>query len=411
MYAKNVERDRADDGAEDRKEGCHSKSYGIVHITVYHSTGRVLVQGVSYLFWLTEDFPEIRKACTENAGGASADTKGVCTRDGCSKDCDQLVQCDVCDGWVHCHTACSGLPKAVMESIAAKREEMFICIECTKMGDMNGDTMDSTGSLAQLKAIEQGPKNSTLSCDTKQSTSEVIEVIRNLEPNMISVVQKAYDHKNDLQLSVLIKQFEDEKAERAKLEGIIVENNKQINRLKSENKKATTKSASTHTQHTKKTISKPAGTQTQQVWPQIEGRETRSESEVGGENEHNNRTENSGPPPVVSSDANVGTSSVHPHGPENGTANGQSNHALNELNAEPIPRPTGTTDEVNGVRRNGYVPADKHFVITSSLGKHLQSRGIGQGVRVKWISGGKIQQVNESIRGAVQSDIGAGRIE
>ena len=103
----------------------------------------------------------------------------------------------------------------------------------------------------------------------------------------------------------------------------------------------------------------------------------------------------------MSSDANVGTSSVHPHGPENGTANGQSNHALSELNAEPIPRPTGTTDEVvNGVRRNGYVPANKHFVITSSLGKHLQSRGIGQGVRVKWISGGKIQHVNESIRAA-----------
>ena len=226
-------------------------------------------------------------------------------------------------------------------------------------------------------------------------------MIRNLEANIISVVQKAYDHKNDLELSVLIKQLEDEKAERAKLEGIIAENNKQINWLKSENKKATTKSASTQTQHTKKTISKPAGTQTQQVWPQIEGRETGSESELGGENEHNNPTENSGPPLVVSSDANVGTSSVHPHGPENGTANGQSNHALSELNAEPIPRPTGTTDGVvNGVRRNGYVPADKHFVITSSLGKHLQSRGIGQGVRVKWISGGKIQHVNESIRAA-----------
>ena len=82
MYAKNVERDRADEGAEDRKEGCHSKSYGTVHITVYHSTGRVLVQGVPYLFWLTEEFPEIRKACAENAGGASADTKGVCTRAG-----------------------------------------------------------------------------------------------------------------------------------------------------------------------------------------------------------------------------------------------------------------------------------------------------------------------------------------
>ena len=158
MYAKNVERARADEGAEDRKEGCHSKSYGIVHITVYHSTGRVLVQGVPYLFWLTEEFPEIRKACAENAGGASADTKGVCTRDGCSEDCDQLVQCDACDGWVYCHTACSGLSKAVMESIAAKREEMFICVECTKMGDVNGDTMDSTASLAQLKAIEQGPK-------------------------------------------------------------------------------------------------------------------------------------------------------------------------------------------------------------------------------------------------------------
>ena len=252
MYAKNVERDRADEGAEDWKEGCHSKSYGIVHITVSHSTGRVLVQGVPYLF------------CAENAGGALADTKGVCTRDGCSEDCDQLVQCDACDGWVHCHTACSGLSKAVMEYIAAKREEMFICVECTKMGDVNGDTMDSTASLAQLKAIEP---------DTKQSTSEVIEVIWNLEVNIISVVQKAYDHKNDLQLSVLIKQREDEKAEQAKLEGIIAENNKQINRFKSENKKANTKSASTQTQHTKKTIPKPAGTQTQQVWPQIEGRE------------------------------------------------------------------------------------------------------------------------------------------
>ena len=134
---------------------------------------------------------------------------------------------------------------------------MFICVECTKMGDVNGDTMDSTASLAQLKAIEQGPKNSTLSCDTKQSTSEVMEVLRNLEVNIISVVQKAYDHKNDLQLLVLIKQLEDEKAERAKFEGIIAENNKQMNRLKSENKKATTKSASTQTQHTKKTISKP----------------------------------------------------------------------------------------------------------------------------------------------------------
>ena len=111
MYAKNVERDRADESAEDRKEGCHSKSYGIEHITVYHSTGRVLVQGAPYLFWLPEEFPEIRKACAENAGGASADTKGVCTRDGCSEDCNQLVQCDACDGWVHCHTACSGCRK------------------------------------------------------------------------------------------------------------------------------------------------------------------------------------------------------------------------------------------------------------------------------------------------------------
>ena len=72
MYAKNVERDRADKGAEDRKEGCHSKLYGIVHITDYHSTGGVLVQGVPYLFWLTEEFPEIRNACAENAGGALA---------------------------------------------------------------------------------------------------------------------------------------------------------------------------------------------------------------------------------------------------------------------------------------------------------------------------------------------------
>ena len=44
--------------------------------------------------------------------------------------------------------------------------------------------------------------------------------------------------------------------------------------------------------------------------------------------------------------------------------------------------------------------ASGHLVITSSLGRNLQSKGIGQGVRVKSISGARIEQVEESIKAA-----------
>ena len=44
--------------------------------------------------------------------------------------------------------------------------------------------------------------------------------------------------------------------------------------------------------------------------------------------------------------------------------------------------------------------ASGHLVITSSLGRNLQSKGIGQEVRVKSISGARIEQVEESIKAA-----------
>ena len=147
--------------------------YGVIHVTVYHTTQHAMVQGNPYLIWYTEHFLYIlslahaptKQPQSEGAISVPSKSDNQCSNSECGVEEEDFIQCDACDAWAHFDVRCSGLAREEVER-AAGRDEVFICCNCTRActdgWDVDISKIEAAGSM--YVADLQAPAESSDKC-------------------------------------------------------------------------------------------------------------------------------------------------------------------------------------------------------------------------------------------------------
>ena len=131
--------------------GDDTQNLGMIHITVYMTTGNVMAQGSCYLLWHAEYLPYLvekmesvtRKLCIENSDqsedserndqskSSQATIESSCSICDASTSMDML-QCDACNTWLH--YACSKVfPEPELRKLVDIEETVYVCWNCEEM--------------------------------------------------------------------------------------------------------------------------------------------------------------------------------------------------------------------------------------------------------------------------------------
>ena len=175
---------------------------GVIHITIYLTTGRILVQGKCYLLWHAEHLPHLISLLPKEAIQGTSnmkskeqdDSKAIVhmqrpdseTDSECDNSCcvcdlnntDHMIRCDACEQWLH--YACSKIyPEAVLRQLTDNQDSTYICWQCavSHKGDRSYDA-ELTGNTQQGRKLEWTPDHTII--ETMQSVERsIVECIRN----------------------------------------------------------------------------------------------------------------------------------------------------------------------------------------------------------------------------------------
>ena len=170
-------------------------SLGTIHITVYLTSGRVLMQGSCYPLWHAEHLPHLMSMMMSDQAatpslenrlhhapkgdkpgtvvGNTASSYSVCDYE----DTENVMLCDACEQWLH--YACTKLfLEKTLSQLVEQKTSVYVCWNC--------QTPRESTSVVNLPAIENTPSvdSGPPSVDSGHITAAIQALERNIFDNI-----------------------------------------------------------------------------------------------------------------------------------------------------------------------------------------------------------------------------------
>ena len=178
---------------------------GTIHVTIYLTSGRVLVQGTCYLLWHAEYLPHLMTMMVNNktATPCLEDSHDIKPADesestnNCSvcdyQDSGDMLACDACEQWLH--YSCSKLfPERLLREMVDQCESVFVCWKCTTPPDDN--------PVSHHPALENTPPNTDLKCVTSAIQALEKNIVENIKLSSLESARNL-NEKHNIELELI----------------------------------------------------------------------------------------------------------------------------------------------------------------------------------------------------------------